>query len=358
LPFEDLFPFKERPPDERYEHEIAPSAQVAPGAPTRTPPPSGLIGHSGLYRMAFRAMEVPGFPDNLRIGPAELVQARGPIWTQRTHIRQQPGWRPVYLKKMEHLQLGDGEWLTICQLPVTIPDDVARAMVTWRDRTTAAVAFAAAVLDERVAQELLAEDLLIFEADGSSVIGVLDHVEKLRKFQAANRMLEPHRAALELIGSRFDLERESPVIAAARWYLRAAQLGPVADAVVFLWIALEALAKPPYGTKMSGQEKKRSDVAWVEMAVSEAGVDPAQVAPTIGRLAGLRAEVVHGGLEQPELLHEGYYALEQIVRLLLRHRLGIAPLGWPLSPDVSNLRPPLRQIAELLHQRTETRWIS
>jgi hypothetical protein len=144
----------------------------------------------------------------------------------------------------------------------------------------------------------------------------------------------------------------------ARWYLRAAQLGPIADAVVFFWIALEALAKPPYGTKLSGKEKKRSDVAWVEKAVSEAGLDPAQVSPTIGRLAGLRAEVVHGGVEQPELLHEGYYALEQLVRLLIRQRLGVAPLGWPISPDRSNLRPPLRQLAERLHQASETRWVS
>jgi len=134
--------------------------------------------------------------------------------------------------------------------------------------------------------------------------------------------------------------------------------GPVADAVVFLWIALEALAKPPYGTKLNKKEKKRTDVGWVEMAVSGAGLNPDRVSPTIGRLAGLRAEVVHGGVEHPELLHEGYYALEQLVRLLIRHRLGISPLGWPLSPDHSNLRPPLRKIAELLHQRAETKWLS
>jgi hypothetical protein len=358
MPFEDLFPFKERPPTERYEREIAPSAHVAPGAPARPTPPPGFVGHRALYRMAFRGMEVPGFPEHLRLGPAEVVQAPGPIWTQRTTIRQRPGWRPVYLKKMEHISVGDGVWLTICQHSLVIPDDLARAMPVWHDRALAAVAFVAATLDERVAQELLVEDLLLFNAEGDQVVGVIDHVEKLRKFQAANRMLEVHRAALELIGDRFDLEKESPVIAAARWYLRGAQLGPTADAVVFFWIALEALAKPPYGTKLSGKETKRSDVAWVEAALGEAGLDRRDVSPTIGRLAGLRAEIVHGGVEEPELLHDGYYALEQLVRLLIRHRLGIAPLGWPLSPSNSNLRPPLRQLAERLHQRSETRWVS
>lgn len=213
MPFEDLFPFVDRPPDRRYEHEVAPSAQVASGALPRPTPPSGVVGHEGLYRMAFRAMEVAGFPDELRIGPARITQAAGPVWTQHTAVRQRPGWRPVYLKTMEHLPVGAGDWLTICQVSVTIPDDLARAMGTWRDRALAAIALVAAVLDERVAQELLVEDFLIFDAHGREVIRVLDHVEKLRKFHAANRMLEAHRAALAMIGKQFDLEEESPVIA-------------------------------------------------------------------------------------------------------------------------------------------------
>jgi hypothetical protein len=32
-----------------------------------------------------------------------------------------------------------------------------------------------------------------------------------------------------------------PLTEAARWYLKAAQEGPTADAIVYLWIAIEAL---------------------------------------------------------------------------------------------------------------------
>lgn len=214
----------------------------------------------------------------------------------------------------------------------------------------------AAVLDERVAQELLLEDLLVFGARDTAAVAVADHVTRLRTFQSANRMLKEHSAGLKALGNAVDFEGENPVVAAARWYLRAAQLGPVADAIVFFWIALEALAKPPYGTKLSAAQRHLSDVDWVEDAIREAGVQPTDVSPTVGRLAGLRAEIVHGGAEHPALLSEGYYALEQLVRLLLRHRLDIAPYGWPLTPDASNLRPPLKYLADALHQLPETQW--
>ena len=354
MAFEDLFPFKEQPPTPR-EHEIAPSAQVA-GEARRDPLTPDFVGHKAIYRMAFRSMEVPGFPDGLKVGPVDVFQARGPIWTQRTLIQQRPGWRPLFVKTMEYVRVGETEWLTIYQRTARVLPDLARAIVVWRDQTLAVAGFVSAVLDERVAQELLVEDILVFNSEESEVSWVVDHVARLRTFQSTNRLLAEHRERLEAVGREFDLDEESPAIAAARWYLRGAQLGPVADAIAFFWIALEALAKPPYGTKLSGPEKSRSDVAWVEMAVDQAGVDPASVSPSVGRLAGLRAEVVHGGVEEPELLHVGYYALEQLVRLLLRYRLGGSPVGWPLTPERSNLRPPLRWLAERLRRSPQTRW--
>ena len=301
-------------------------------------------------------MRIPGFPDELRVGDARVAQTEGPLWTQVTSIRQQPGWRPTYLKSMSQVSVGLGQVLTVCQLDVRVPEDLLSAMEVWRDRALAVIASVAALLDERVAQELVLEDLLVFNTSGSEIVGVVDHVTKVRKFHAANRMLKEHRAGLEALGSSIDFEANSPFVSSSRWYLRGAQLGPVADSIVFFWIALEALSKPPHGTKLTSSERRLSDVEWVERAVAEAGVTPTDVSPTIGRLAGLRAEVVHGGVEQPALLDEGFYALEQLVRLLVRHRFGLNPFSWPLAPDNSNLRPPLRYLAEQLHNRPETRW--
>jgi hypothetical protein len=115
-----------------------------------------------------------------------------------------------------------------------------------------------------------------------------------------------------------------------------AQAGPTPDSIVFLWIALEALSKPPYGTK---EAKQKNDVAWVKMALRKAGLNPANVEPSVGRLAELRAAVVHGGVEEPPLLHEGFRALEQLARLLLRHALEPAPTAGPSPPTRTTCAP-------------------
>jgi hypothetical protein len=82
-----------------------------------------LDGQQAQYRLAFVAMEVPGLPALVRIGPVEITQQPGPIWTQHTYIRQRPGWRPHYDKTMHqgYLQVGDGLQLTLAELPVVVP---------------------------------------------------------------------------------------------------------------------------------------------------------------------------------------------------------------------------------------------
>lgn len=356
MPFEDVFPTAR--PTDRYEHEIAPSGDVGPRSAARSePPPSGFEGHRAVYRLVFEGMEVHGLPDQFYVGAARISQTTGPLRTQRTEIVQRPGLRPLFEKSMKHVLVGDGLPLTVCELEVTVESDLSRAMNVWRYQVLAAVSLVVALFDERIAQEEIAEDLVIFDEAGAEPLAAVDHVATLRTFQSANAVLEVHRELLAQLAGAVDLAADDPVIAAGRWYLRGAQLGPIADAVVYFWIALEALAKPRWGTRLTAEERGRPDTKWVELAISEAGLDPAQVQPTIGRLAGLRAEIVHGGVEQPDLLREGYYALEQIVRLLLRHRFGTGPYAWPLAPGKSNLRGPMRVVGELLHRVPRTVWV-
>jgi hypothetical protein len=243
------------------------------------------------------------------------------------------------------VEVGRHYVLTVAELDVAAPPDLAHAMVQWRDQTLAAVGLVAAVLDERLALEELVEDFIVFEPSGAP-IAAADHVQLERTFPPMTGFLSDHRESLETL-SQLDFSEDDPRFAAARWYLKAAQLGPVADAVVFLWIALEALAKPRYGTRLTPQEQSRRDVAWVELALAETGFDVSTLVPSVGRLAGLRAQIVHGGLEQPQLLDQGYYALEWITRLLLRHCFGVTPEtpAWPLSPADVNLKEPYRAVA-------------
>jgi hypothetical protein len=343
-PYED--PFPPEPARAQAEIERLPSG-------SDEAPPTGFEGLRGYYRLIFKGMAVPGLPDPIVIGNAVIAQTEGPIRTQRTHIRQLPGWRPTFVKEMEHgVEVGRGHSLTVCQLDVVLSPGLGRAMRLWRDQALGAISLLVALFDERLAQEELAEDLLVL--DGGEVIGAIDHVRELRTFRAINRVLDIHRDLIAGLAGT-DLGADDPKLAAGRWYLRAAQLGPTPDAIVFLWVALEALSRAG-AAGLVGAERPRTDVAWVERALREAGLDPAEVEPSVGRLAGLRADVVHHGMEQPDLLREGYYALEQLARLLLRHAMGAGPYGWPLSPDRSNVVAYLQPLADRLHARTRTVW--
>lgn len=351
MPFVDRFP--ESPLTERLEERSQP--ERAPSEP-QVPERAGIEGAPATHRVIFRAMEVPRFPDELVIGPIRISQAPGPIRTQVTRVRQVPGLRPTFYKRMEARLVGAGEFLTVAERDVVVSRDLGELMATCYSTALAVVGLVAAVLDERIALDVLAADLLVFDAERDEAIGAVDHLPDIRTFQSANAMLEAHIQALAAIGADTEVERESPLMLGARCYLRGAQLGPVADAIVFFWIALEALAKPPYGQILTREEQSRPDVAWVERAVAEAGVDPSEFEPSIGRCAGVRAEIVHGGRLQPNELRPAYYVLEQLTRLLLRVQLGIGPLGWPLSPDLSNLTEPFRSEAQQLRDDPEIVW--
>lgn len=279
-----------------------------------------------------------------------VTQTPGPLDTQSTYIVQRPGWTPHFDKTMHRgsLQVGEGLHLSLCLLPVAIPreEHLAASLRRWRDEVQAAIAVVAALLDDRVAQEVLLEDLIVFDEAGREPVAMLDSSVRVRHFPSMKAATAQQRAALDRLAHwKSDVQAEEHV--AARWYLRAAQSGPTPDAIIYLWVALEALV--PARSKGSS-----SDVKGVEAALRSAGADPARWTPSVGRCAGLRAQIVHHGLEQPELLSEGFYSLEAMVRLLLRHRLGVDSDSWPLAVTETNLAWPFRPIAARLAHRART----
>lgn len=150
---------------------------------------TALVGRPAIYRMAFAAMPVPGFPADVRVGDARILQTSGPIWTQRTYVLQRPGWRRHYDKTMHQawLEVGNGLHLTLCVLDVTVPDSPrAPAFALWRDQALAAVSLVATVLDERVAQEVLLEDLIILDPTGTQAVAAADVEPRIRDFSASH----------------------------------------------------------------------------------------------------------------------------------------------------------------------------
>jgi hypothetical protein len=139
-------PFAGQPPNTARDYSRAPSDLSTTAQADRVRP---LDGQQARYRLAFVAMEVPGLPPVVKMGPVEITQQAGPIWTQHTYSRQRPGWRPHYDKTMHqgYLQVAQGLQLTLAELPVVVPrsQHLQGGLAQWRDRVLAAHSILAAL---------------------------------------------------------------------------------------------------------------------------------------------------------------------------------------------------------------------
>jgi hypothetical protein len=269
-----------------------------------------------VYRAIFRGMPVACLPELIEIGSVSLFQTPGPVMSQVTEARQRPGLALAFDKVMRTaVPVGRGHWLTVGQMDVDPDADVSRDLPGWRDVVAEAVGLVAVVIDERVAQELLHEDVVFLRGD--EPVQSADMLQALRHFLPYEvRALELE--ALEQIaasGSAIAPELRT----AARWYLKGAQAGPVADAVIYFWVALEALTP--------GEQQS---VKSLETMLVEAGWNMEDGDPELGKMAGLRADIVHDAVEDPARIREGYYRLEATVRVLLRRGLNVMS-SWPAA---------------------------
>jgi hypothetical protein len=292
-----------------------------------------LVGSSAVYRIGFTSMRVLDMPDELRIGRVFIRNLLGPLRTQRTTILQEPGFAPTFVKWMEYPFVGTGRPLTVYSLDVTIPDDFQDARRLWRNEALSAAGFLAMMLDERIAQEQVMEDVTVFSH--GEILNRIDVEALVRTFEPSNPWFEEYG---EELGRFVEADDRPRLRSACRWYLRAASAGPTAEGYVLLWVALEALLPA------QGGGRSRNEVRELEGALQRAdpNLDPrTMINPTIGRLAGLRAQIMHQGLESGEMITRGFYTLESLTRLLLRHEFGVTH-GWPYFPAESMLREPFR----------------
>lgn len=273
--------------------------------------------------------DVAAAAQKIEAGRVMLLQTPGPVQTQRTDIVQRAQARLVWDKTMHQgLMQGAGLPLTIGHLPVVLPtgEGTRAEFGAWTDEIYSAAGVIVALLDDRIAQEEVFRDFVVFEND--TWIGIADQRRNVRNFRpfvytgVEDEQLE--RVVQDAIPEN--------VMVAARWYLRGAQIGPAPDGIPLFWTALEAIV---------GAEG-RQVVSQVEDAVRAVGEDPGELLPTLGRMFGVRADIVHRGVFDLDLIVKGWYVLEQVCRLLLRDRLG-AQTTWPTAPDDSaGLPAPVR----------------
>lgn len=287
---------------------------------------------SSVYRLGFRAGPVDGFEQGLRIGHVELHYVPGPVLTQRTEIRQRAGIELVFDKHMARgVEVGGGHWLTVAQIAGDVPGDPAQHLLRCRPEAEAAIGLLASVLDERVALEEVFEDLIYLGDEGPLTAG--DMRSRLRHF-LPYRVTDTERTTLKDLDD-VPVDETSAAGRAARWYLRAAQQGPTPNAIVELWVAIETLTP-------GDRQSPKATVA----ALTQAGWDVTSQELSVGQLAGLRADIVHKGVDDAALITKGYYHLEAIARVLIRDAVR-ASSSWPAQTETNWLvAPPAAEVDE------------
>ena len=304
---------------------------------------AALTGREAVYRLGFASMQVTGMPARLNIGRVSVEHVIGPVESQQTTIVQEPGFQPTFVKWMEHPLVGAGQPLTIYSMKVVLPADINGALGMWRSEALAVAGFLAMMLDERMAQEQMLEDLSVL-APINGVNVRIDVQRQVRTFEPTH----PWFDAFEVDLGRFAAPDVSPRLhAACRWYHRAVTAGPTAEGFVLLWVVMECVLPAPAG----GQS--RNEVREIEAALQRADptLDPSAMNPSLGRLSGLRAKIVHQGLEVDPMIADGYYTLEAVTRLLLRHEFAVTQ-GWPYFPATPMLAEPLLS----MNRPPETQW--
>lgn len=336
-------PVEEFPPV--IEQGIVPDSE-----PSHVPVPVSLDEYEGrlaFFRLVLAGSHIPGWKRPLHVGKVTMIPWSGPVTVQSTYVMQvsdhpgesdKIGYETRYEKITHRRDVGRGRALTVVVRPFYANlERLLSDMEILERESLAALGSVAAVFDERFALEELGENLVLM--DSSEVVP-----ERFVDVSWRVRSYRPDVAFPEQPPELAPSAVSPPVNQAARWYLKGSREGPTADGVMWLCTAIESLVEP-----LPGQSRRFNRKA-IEAAIIGAQDDPHRFQPDIGRVAGLRASVVHEGMEDPELLHDGFYVLEEIARLLIRHRLSF-DAGWPLRPSDDEERSPVSRIKRLANDR-------
>lgn len=269
-----------------------------------------------IYRLGLRVLvPIPGLPASFRVADIDVELVDGPVLAQQTQLRQRHGFPLTFDKHMSRRPVGGGEQILLLskRYAVTTMVEVEGSMLAWRAAAEGAAGALASVLDERIAGEVLLEDVVL--QNTGRTVGAADVRERVRTFLPleVTALDRPALAAL----ADLDLT-ESGVGRAGRLLRRATLEGPTADAYVMLFVAAESVLE-------TRQPSKREFDAVLE----EAGINPHGLPLHTGLLISLRGQIVHEGLEDHERLRIAYYEMEAIVKILIRRAAALDGGWWP-----------------------------
>lgn len=294
-----------------------------------------------VYRLVLTRLAVPGLPDLVRVGDVDVHFAQGPIRTQVTVSRQRPGLPFVFDKHMDRgVLVAANELLTVAQVRRPVPTAIGRAVDEWRTRCEAAVGLLAATLDERVARRDVASDLIFLQAGTPIAAG--DVHPRVRTFMPFDVTEEDRGGLADLERQNLSLDRDAA--RAAHFYLSATRQGPTREGFLLLWLAVDAIV----GTRKTQKQAVASRLA-------DIGFDLDWLSLPIGRLVGLRGNIAHGRVDDPDVLRAGYYDSEAIARALIRSEAQVSS-GWPAMLSATSFPLPLGRRISDAERAWEEEW--
>lgn len=290
-------------------------------------PDSKAPSGPGNFVLIYQSSPVQALFEGARsVGGCQVAQVVGPIKLQWTETSMLPGRTPRLAKRQLRREVGDGLCLTVVTLSVEVAlgADLRILMDEWSQQCRAALAMTAALLDDRVCEKYLGENMRFESASGLSAI--VDYSRLVRSFDPAVESEFSVAEALDGLDN-WEYHNSDALNRSLRWYLAAVELGPSSAGFVLLATACEALISPTKGKNKSFNKQM------IEAQLTSAGMsfDSSQVA----KVVRVRAAIVHDGFEEHVFLSESYYLLEEMTRSLLRAARG-SGTGWPVKVS-SNL---------------------
>lgn len=277
--------------------------------------PPELVGLAGEYRLVFAGSPVLALTgDGINVGAARVRQTEEALTYQYTDVIYGPGQVPLLREVRHQLLTRPGQFSTIVTIPFLVPERGAiRLFFECQRDADATLGALTLMLDERIADRRVGDIVVVPLPGGKQAF--MDVTARVRSFQPDLEAQYPPTDFLSQLAQR-DLSGDEQLHSALRLYLRAIENRLTQDGYILLSAAVDDLC--------GGRNKMKPHD--MRAALEAAGQTPAM--NTLERVSSVRGRLIHNGMVDLADLYTAWYDLEEITRVLLRHRAELDG-GWP-----------------------------
>lgn len=291
---------------------LTPSNTFSDGYRERIPP--GLVGSRGIYQLGYVGSPVPQLLGrDMVVDSVSITQTTEPFKYQYTDVMSIPGEPPSEIEITRRLWSRKFQMVTLASLPVEVPESRMDQMIyEARTKCEAALGVIVAALDERIVDRRIGEYI---EVESGGEIYNIDITSSMRSFHPDIVSVDADGLAGNASGATHD-----PLVRSAfRFYLlgvehRLSEIG---------YVLLASTAD------MLAGGKNKLNAYDLRAALLAAGADEGTwPVSRVKKITETRGKLIHNGMLESKDMYSSWYDLEEVVRILLRHRVSVSS-AWP-----------------------------